>query len=158
MFGASILSWALAGAPESPPRAEVTTFDSAAEVIVYDGGEDPYAVIVVQAEPDGRVRLDVDFADGLYLSVDSDGYEATVDTNDREQVSARMLKIKAALDSDPAEIPQWVECAGSVVLAGVACSPPIGILFFVGCAGSSFAAGCACAETFVDGEGSCWND
>lgn len=58
----SIISAALAMAP--PSTIETSTTDNAAEVLVYDDDGEVSAVLVLQAEPSGRIRLDADFADG----------------------------------------------------------------------------------------------
>jgi hypothetical protein len=116
MFGASILSWALAGAPESPPRIEVTTFDDAAEVVVYRGTDEPYAVLVVRAEGE-EVRIDVDFADGLYLSA----VDGAVESSDQALASARLMEIQR--DLGPSE--GWTErarCGFSVLVGAAACA------------------------------------
>jgi hypothetical protein len=97
------------------------------------------------------VRLDAAFPDGLYLSVNTDGEVANIDTNNGPEVAARMERLDAALP-ETAALPEWVRCAGPAAFAALECAT----LNLIGCAGGTFFAGCECVEYFTEGENSCY--
>lgn len=122
----AILSLALFAAPATPDarevwRVETTTFDDSAEVLVYDGSGEVSAVLLLQAEPNGRVRLDVDFADGLYLSAiaSEDGFSAVEESADAAEVADRLAEIEAFLYHQPPVGTHGKElwCLGSLAVA-----------------------------------------
>jgi hypothetical protein len=155
----TLLSWVLATAPEPPPPPETVEFaqsDDSVQLTARDADGDVAAEVFLWTDTDGNIRLDATWPDGLYLSVISDGEDATVHSEDGAEVEARLLELDAALQ-EPAAAPQWLECAGSVVLAGAACIPPLGPFKFAACVGAAGFAACACTETATDGENSCWD-
>jgi hypothetical protein len=101
-------------------RIETTTFDDSAEVLVYDDTGEVSAVLVLQTEPNGSVRLDVDFADGLYLSgiADEDGFSA-VESAGAAEVADRLAEIEAFLYNEPPDGTHGKElwCLGSLAVA-----------------------------------------
>jgi hypothetical protein len=162
---ATLLSSVLAGTPDSPtstdraPPPETVEFDRSddtVQITARDSGGEVSAEVFMWIDADGRTRLDAAWPDGLYLSVTSNGEDATVDTENAVEVAERMERLDVAIQQTQSAS-QWLECAGTVVAAGIACIPPIGVLAFVGCATASTFATCACAETFSGGEDSCWD-
>jgi hypothetical protein len=115
----------IAAAPpstESPPRkrVETNTTDTAAELLVYDDAGELEAVLVLQAEPDGDVRMDVDFHDGVYLTAVTQGDDAAVETNDGPAVADRMAKLDAPV-GDALAGTTWRWCALHILGATAAC-------------------------------------
>src|SRR5690349_13547781 len=156
------LALLIAPASTPPQQLEVHTVDvdsnnDAVQFIARDRNKDVTGEVVFWRDDIGRARLDVNFADGIYMNViiDSEGMQIT--TDDAPTVAKRMLDIDAAMEA-PAKLPQWMACAGSIALAGFACAPPIATAgAFVGCTGAATMAGCECLETITSGEQGCWD-
>ena len=141
------------GGPTEIQRVEVNESPAATSVLAYDDTDELAAEIIVRRTDDGEVMLDALFPDGLYMSVVTDGDHVTIDSDDAEEVAARISEIQAALppDSTLAKIPKWAMCAGKAVFAAASCSSG-GLIW---CAGSTLYAACECIEWVSKGEKSC---
>lgn len=102
-----IFSWVLAVAPPattpfdaaSVSHIEVVSANEATEVLVHDEAGEISATLVIWIDSDERVRLDADFADGLYLSAAVvDGEDPVIESNNRAQVAERMATIMGHAD------------------------------------------------------------
>jgi hypothetical protein len=150
----TIIALALALAPiDRAPAAfdvadvEVVTGADAVYISTFDEDGDQSAAVVVWFGPQGQQHVDVDFADGLYLSItfDDDG-EPMVTSNDHGEVAARMTAIGdfIAIEKPPLESRElW--CLGSVVAAG---SCLVGNM--LGCIPASIAVACNCLPLVGD--------
>jgi hypothetical protein len=148
------ITLALFAAPASPDerqvaRIETTTFDEATEVLVYDDAGEVSAVLVLQAEPNGAVRLDVDFADGLYLSAiaSEDGLTA-VETENAAEVADRLAEIEDVLYNGPPVGTAGKEllCVGSLAIASTCLTGN-----FVGCVAGGVGIVCNCMPLWEKG-------
>jgi hypothetical protein len=123
---------------QTPDTAQLTAFDSDGEVV----GE-----LAVWRDSTGQPMLAATFPDGLYMFVSLDNDAAIVDTEDGEEVAARVDEIMAALpEGATAGSSQDVaECLGyaGLVVAGCMVHPVI-------CAGEMYFAACHCLPKFVD--------
>jgi hypothetical protein len=159
MTTATLLASVLSVAPQpQPPPFEVADVEfeqtaDTAQLTAFDSDGEVVGELAVWRDSTGQPMIAVTFVDGLYLFASIDGDTATIDSEGGDLIRSRLLTIQAALPG-PLAIPQWMECAGTVVLAGFACAPPAG---FIACAGSATAAGCACLETFTDGGKTCFD-
>jgi hypothetical protein len=110
----------------------MTTGAESVQLSVFDQDGDQSAAVVVWLEPTRRRHIDMDFADGLYLSIVFDpGGEPTTVSNDYEEAAVRMAAIGEfiAVETTPLESGEWW-CAASVIGAStcfvgnmVACMP-----------------------------------
>jgi hypothetical protein len=152
----TILSLALAGAPEPPitpftvDTVDVDHSGDSTQITAYGPDGEVAGEVVLWVDADGHVRIDATFADGLYLSVATDGETSSIDSEHGEAAAARVAQIHAALPNT--ELPEWVPCAGSVALAAYSC----GHFNFITCGPSAFVAACECIELGTGGENSCW--
>jgi hypothetical protein len=146
----AVLSWALAAASEpatfTVDRVDAERSAESVQLIAYDPDGEPVGEVVLWADVTGRARLDANFADGLYLSVVPDGDAATIETNNGEQVAARMLEIQGVL-SETADA-DWKKCVGSIALTIPAC-----LVHPVLCAGEMYFAACHCGPLLSEFEG-----
>jgi hypothetical protein len=161
MYTATLVLWAFAVTPDSSPSPSTVPFtvaevdmqrsDDSTELTAYDPDGEVAGEVFMWVDPEGRVRLDALFADGLYMSVITDGSKVTIDTEDADEVAARMLEIDAGLD-ETAGLPKWFPCAAEAVLAVGACAS----LHVVACGATTLLAGCACLELATDEEYTCY--
>jgi hypothetical protein len=146
MTTATILSWVLAAAPESPtpPRAdfdvadvEVSTGPNSTQLATFDADGDQSGEIVVWADADNQIRLDANFADGRYLSarVDSEGRMVDLESDSATEVADRLSEVGAFLHAEPpvstagrelwcvASFAAAVTCVGGNVLGCLVAGP-----------------------------------
>jgi hypothetical protein len=156
----TLLSWVLAVAPATPTDfdtrvsdIEVVTANDAAEVLVYDGAGEVSAVLVIWIDSEQRVRLDADFADGLYLSTVVDGEDPVIESNNRAVVAERLSTIMdntSALDDvapdDGTTTAGIGGCAWSAIGTASACAGVRPIFCVVGAAVMA----CNCLPLIVD--------
>lgn len=126
---ATLLSWVLAVAPESPPptslsRAEVVTTDGSSILYAYDNDDLVAAEIAIsadglQASFDG-LYIDADLADdGTVMAVRCGG-RACSDA-DRQNAEAQLAVVSDILmRSEPQEL--RLRCALSIAATGAACA------------------------------------
>lgn len=154
------LALALMLAPTVPPDrapfdvsdAELVTVDDVVHVVTYDAEGEQTAALSVWLDDDGRTHLDADFADGLYLSVVTDGEDVTVDSPDSVEVAARAEAISAWVgeNGQQASWREYAACGLHVALAVVECSPP---LVVVGCGFGLVGTYCHCAPLLSEEAG-----
>jgi hypothetical protein len=145
----TLLSWVLAGAPASPAESftvvevDMERSDESTQLTAYGPDGEVAGEVFMWADADGRIRLDAMFADGLYLSVATDGNDVTIDTDDAAAVAMRMDEITAALEQASGE---WGTCAWEAGVAAIECVAVRPIL----CIGGTIVAACTCLPLLVD--------
>jgi hypothetical protein len=102
MFSSTIIPLvaALAGpSPSQVERAEVTVAGDTVQVVALDGDGEVVAELVQWQPdgPDGEPRIDAVFPDGLALSVEFDGDEVSVISDDPDEAIARLVAIEDVL-------------------------------------------------------------
>lgn len=147
----NIIAMALASAPLSPldrttfdvADAEVARVDTTVHLVTF--GSDGYATasLSVWVDDAGHLRLDADFADGLYLTAVVSPDRVTVDSPDVAEAAARVDAIGGWLAEQPPQAgwQEWGACAGHLALAVVECPHPLGVL---GCGIGIAGAYCHC--------------
>lgn len=139
----------LASAPESPPdtftveRVEVDRSDTSVHLIPLDANGEPTGEVVFWVDGDERIHLDANFADGHYLSATVDGEDVTIETDDREQVAARVDEIRASLDGTEASLGGCGWAVAGAVAGCVAVIP-------WACVGGAIVSACECLPIAVD--------
>jgi hypothetical protein len=154
----TIISWVLAGAPVSPTtepefkaaeiqRVEFERSDDSVQITTRGSDGEVSAEVFLWTDRDGRVRFDAAWPDGLYLSVVTDGEDATVDTENAGEVASRIERLDAALQETQES---WWTCGAGVALTGFACAGAAAIPnpWTVGaCGGTLYVTFCDCAHT-----------
>lgn len=137
-------------------RVEITQSAPCAHVVALDSGGHFAGAVTLCADEAGRVDVDADFADDLYLSVRHDGSDKpTIESNGARESQARMNLMLGYLD--PVQVQAgWGSCimsAAGLVGAVVAISP-------IGVVASAWATGCDCVplldEEFAEIECPFW--
>lgn len=151
----TIIALALTLPPEStPPRAnfdvadaELMTGDNSTHLFAYDTKGEVSAEIIVWVDSSDQPRVDVMFADGLYLSA----VDGIIESDDAAEVATRVEAIDDYLASDSAQPKaSKLVCAGSLLLTVSACAG----LRVLACMGGSVVTACTCLPAFTDSE--CW--
>jgi hypothetical protein len=145
----TILSWALAAAPSSPPepftvvQVDMDRSDESTQLTAYGPDGEVAGEVFVWVDVNGQIRLDAMFADGLYMAVSTDGTEVMIDAADTAVVAARMNEITVALEQTSGE---WGTCAWEAGVAVIECAAVRPIL----CIGGTIVAACTCLPLLVD--------
>lgn len=143
------IALALALAPDtSPPRynfdvadAEVVTGDRSTHLLAFDADGEVSAEIVVWIDVDDQPRLDITFADGLYLRVTGDG---RAESPDAVEVAARALLITDWLST--AQVQEgWGGCLTSAAAAVGSCAGGL-----IACPFAAAFAACDCIPVLFD--------
>lgn len=156
----TVFSWVLAVAPPatfdttSVSDIQVASSNEAAEILVYDDEGEVSATLVIWLDADQRLRLDADFADGLYLSTAVvDGEDPVIESNNREEVAERLSTIMSNADAlddgahDGGTTTAGIgSCAWSAVGTASACAAARPIFCVVGAAVMA----CNCLPLLVD--------
>jgi hypothetical protein len=147
----AIIALVLAASPTdwAPPTfdvsdVEVVAGESNTNLTAFDADGEVSVEIVEWLDAEGRRRLDVNFADGLYLSAIRDGDKVTVDSNNAAEVVARAPLIDEALASNATM--EQLECGAALVglLVGCGAGGPWG------CLGGAAVAGTYCGPLVAD--------
>jgi hypothetical protein len=155
IMNTTVLALALALAPQSPQSrtsfdvsdAELETGDNSAHLLAYDSDGEVSAEIIVWVDSNDQPRLDVVFADGLYLSA----VDGVIESDDAAEVAARVEAIDEYLADETTQLKaSKLVCAGSFMLTVSACAS----LRVLACMGGSAVTACACLPAFSDSE--CW--
>jgi hypothetical protein len=154
MYTATIFSWVLAAAPgtstpidKSQPReierVDLERSDDTVQITArYSDGE-VSAEVFLWRDGDGNARLDATWPDGLYMSVISDGEDATVDTDDADEVGRRIERLDLAIQKTAAG-KSWFACGFHVLATAAACGAPIPVVGIPICAGEAYLLACEC--------------
>lgn len=146
----TILSWALAGAPAAPAdpftvvAVDMQRSDESIQLTAFDPNGELAAEVFVWVDANSLIRLDAMFADGLYMTVSTDGTNVTIETEDAEEVSMRIDEIALALDQTTSA--EWGTCAWEAGVAAIECATVRPIL----CIGGTILAACTCLPLLVD--------
>jgi hypothetical protein len=158
MFTATLLTWVLAAAPQAstptdkaPPReierVDLERSDDTVQITARDSDGEVSAEMFLWRDSDGNARLDATWPDGLYLSVISDGENATIETENAAEAGSRLDRLDAAIQETAAGN-DWQDCAIHLGLAAPACAAhPIL------CAYEMYYAACACLPLLDEFEG-----
>jgi hypothetical protein len=121
---ASLCTTQLTSQPSQPPiaRAEVEVADDTVHLIAFDrDGE--VAAEVVQWQLDGESRIDAVFPDGLAMTIDLDGEEVTIISDDPDEAISRLALIEDLLaETDQAGKGNSLECWGHLTLTVIHCA------------------------------------
>lgn len=145
----TILSWALAGASASSTESftvvdvDMVSSDESAQLTAYGPDGEIAGEVFLWTDAAGRIRLDATFADGLYLSIASDGESSTIDTEDATEVERRMSEIDDVLGH--VEVSGWFPCAAGTVLAVAACATGHPVI----CGVEAYVTACHCLPEYV---------
>jgi hypothetical protein len=150
----TFLSWVLILTPEVQPPpfvVDVVTVDrsdGATQIIAYDADGDVTGEITVWSDGDGRVRLDVTFADGEFSSMVFDGENVTTESSNGALVEERVIVMEDVMhETDSTK--GWVPCAVHTGLAISSCAAAL-----LWCPFEAAFAACECLPELV----SEWSD
>jgi hypothetical protein len=156
MTTATLLTWVLAAAPETPTPTdidapasiEVTHSDSVVQVTARGSDGEVSAELYFWRDDAGNNRLDAMWPDGLYFSVASfgDGGWSRVSPDPHE--AARRLDVLASVLEQTTAGSDWKDCVAHLALAAPACATHP-----VLCAFEMYYAGCACLPLLDEFEG-----
>jgi hypothetical protein len=122
---------------------EVEAGPMSTHLLAFDADGEVAAELVVWSEPDGAHRLDITFADGLYLSARRDGDLVTIDSDNPSEVAVRARVIGDGLANASME---EMECGAALVglLVGCGAGGPWG------CLAGAAVAGVYCGPLIAD--------
>jgi hypothetical protein len=151
----TIIALALSAAPSTPtdraPAFEVADVEiepgqRSTSITAFDSEGEVSAEIVVWLDADDRPRLDVNFADGLYLR----SFDDSAETDNAAEVAARAQAIAGWLAENQAQANwrEWGACGLSFAVAVVECTGggPLG------CGIGGVLVACECLPLFTDVE------
>lgn len=130
-------------------QAEITGTESEVQIVAFNARGEIVGTIALWLEPDGRLVLASDYADGYAETVVTDRRAQTEATIPPEAIAARADAMVGALDGRRTRA-DLLGCALSAGTAAAACSPPsvaagVGV---VGCAAGVYLAACVCLPLF----------
>jgi hypothetical protein len=109
--------------PPTIARAEVEVTDDTVQVVAFDG-DGEVAAEIVQWQPDGEPRIDAVFPDGLAMTVDLDGGDVTIISDDPDEAIARLARIEHLLaeTGQTAGKGASLACWGHLTATGISCA------------------------------------
>jgi hypothetical protein len=133
-------------------RAEVQTWDNSSHLLTYDADGEVTASLVIWADESGKLRFDADFADGVRLSAVIVGEKVEIESDDANEVIARVEAIDDYLTTNDEQLKgSWLTCAAKTAATAFYCASANAVL----CISGTVIAACDCIPLIVGG-GECW--